>query len=238
MKHLILGVVPLLLAGILTACSPSESSYALIGIPGQYSYTDSANILIGDGQCSYAIYRGDGVTPPEVVMPCTLLADKKDALGNPHAIIEIGFNTSKGPKTMTLNAAGTNNENANKVPNIGVYLPRNWTLASGAPVMTLKSNASGSIYSAMTVHIGGVRCSLAITAIANNRAVSMPCGLTFWGHDSVSISIPGALVSTEYAGRSWPLNFSRNSHTDNWDIVKVPNGFPVAFTAESASTGS
>ena len=238
MQRFSLGLIPLVLMAVLAACSSSVSSYALIGVPGQFSYTDSANILINGTQCNYVIYRGNGVTPPEVGVPCTLVKDKKDALGNPHAIIQISFNTAKGPQILSLNAAGTNNEDAKAVPDIGIYMPKNWTLATPAPNMTLTSNAPANIYTSMVFHIGGVRCSLDITAAANNTPVHMPCGLTFWSDTSVSVSIPGALVSTQYSNRSWPLNFSRNPQSGNWDLVKVPAGFPTTYTVTSVASGS
>ena len=238
MKRLFLNLIPWALAMLLTACGSSGSSYALIGVPGQYSYTDSTSILINNDQCSYVIYRGNGVTPPEVVTPCTLLADKKDALGNPHSTIEIGFNTAKGQQILSLHSTTTTNLITNSVPDIGVYLPNNWTVATPASNMTLKSNAPADIYSDLTVHINGVRCSLDVTAVANNKLVSMPCGLAFWGDTSVSISIPGALVSTVYAGRSWPLNFAKDPQSSNWNLMKVPSGFPVTYGVTNTTPGN
>ncbi|MDE2235091.1 MAG: hypothetical protein KGL13_08470 [Gammaproteobacteria bacterium] len=229
MKRWFVIVLTLTSAALMSACS-YKPSYALVGVPGQYSYIDSANILIDNGQCSYVIYRGDGTTPPEVVEPCALMADKKDALGNPHGKIEIGFNTAKGPQILTMTEAGTNGEFAQSVPDIGVYLPNNWNLQTPASNQLLKANAQGSVYANLLVAFGGVRCSLTVVPVATNTPVNMPCGLMSWSSDSVSVSIPGALVSTAYTQRSWPLHFTIDPSGNGWNLVKPPPGFPATYT--------
>jgi hypothetical protein len=233
MNRWFLSLLSTLLAASLVACSSSGSSYALVGVPGQFSYIDSANILISNGQCSYVIYRGDGTNPPEVVEPCALVADKKDALGNPHGKIEVGFNTAKGVQVLTLAETGTDGEFAQSVPDIGVYLPNNWNIVPPSANQVLKASAQGSVYANLVVAIGGVRCSLTVVPVATNQPVTMPCGLMSWSDSSVSISIPGALVSSAYTQRSWPLHFSINSTGNGWDLVKPPPGFPTTYTLAS-----
>ncbi|HET7921284.1 MAG TPA: hypothetical protein VFM15_00860 [Gammaproteobacteria bacterium] len=230
MKRLCLGLIPTLLTVLLAACGSAKPTFALIGVPEQLSYTDSANLLFDNGNCTYVIYRGNSVTPPEVVTPCTLLKDEKDALGDPHSIVEVQFNTPKGPQTLSLHATGKNNEHAKAVPDIGMYLPRDWAQAEPAPRLMIKSTGPGKLYSNLTLHIGGVRCALAITAVANGDAESdMPCGLSSWSDSAISVAIPGALVSSAYTSRSWSLTFAKDSTTGSWKLMKVPPGFPSDF---------
>ncbi len=236
MKRWFPSLMLLMPVAFLAACSSSGPTYALVGVPGQYSYTDSANILISNGQCSYVMYRGNGVTPSEVVEPCALVADKKDALGNPHGKIEIGFNTAKGVQILSLSETGTNGEFAQSVPDIGVYLPNNWNIVNPAGNLALKATAQGSVYANLLVSIGGVRCSLTVVPVATNTPVNMPCGLMSWSDTSVSISIPGALVSTVYTTRSWPLHFTIDSKSGNWNLVSAPAGFPTTYTLASNPT--
>lgn len=237
MKRVCLSLIPTLLTILLAACSASKPTFALIGVPERFSYTDSANLLIDNGNCSYVIYRGNSVTPPEVVTPCTLLKDDKDALGDPHAVVEIQFNTPKGSQTLTLHATGKNNEHADKVPDIGVYLPKDWVQADAAPKLVMKSTNAGKLYSNLTIHVGGVQCSLEITAVANGTAAStMPCGLAYWSDNSISVVIPGALVSTQYASEGWPLSFAKDSTSGNWNMVKVPDGFPTSYSVGPDTT--
>jgi len=233
MKRWSVCLIPMFLAVFLPACSSSGPTYALVGVPGQFSYIDSANILISNGQCSYVIYRGDGANPSEVVEPCALVADKKDALGNPHGKVEIGFNTAKGVQIMTLTEAGTNGEFAQSVPDIGVYLPNNWNIQTPAENLVLKASAQGTVYANLLVAIGGVRCSLTVVPVATNAPVNMPCGLMSWSDSSVSVSVPGALVSTVYIQRSWPLHFTVDATGNNWNLVSPPPGFPVTYTLSS-----
>lgn len=232
MKRWIVCLLPMALVALMSACS-YKPTYALVGVPGQFSYIDSANILIDNGQCSYVIYRGDGTTPPEVVEPCALAADKKDALGNPHGKIEIAFNTGKGQKVLTMTEAGTDGEFARSVPDIGVYLPNNWNIKKPADNYLLKASAQGSVYANLLVAYGGVRCSLTVIPVATGAAVNVPCGLVSWSSDSVSIAIPGALVSTEYTQRSWPLHFTVNAAGNGWNLIKPPPGFPASYTRTS-----
>ncbi|HVC37751.1 MAG TPA: hypothetical protein VNF46_05045 [Gammaproteobacteria bacterium] len=233
MKRWSLSLMPLILAVFLSACGSSGPTYALVGVPGQLSYIDSANILINSGQCSYVLYRGDGTTPPEVVEPCALVADKKDALGNPHGKIEIGFNTTKGAQILSLTETGTNGEFAQTVPDIGVYLPNNWNIVTPADSLAFKATAQGTVYANLLVAIGGVRCSLTVVPTATNAAVTMPCGLMSWSDTAVSISIPGELVSTVYTTRSWPLHFTIDSTGNTWNLVSPPPGFPATYTLAS-----
>lgn len=231
MKRLCLSLIPTLLTVLLAACSSAKPTFALIGVPERFSYTDSANLLVDNGACSYVLYRGNSVTPPEVVTPCTLLKDDKDALGDPHSVVEVQFNTAKGPQTLTLHATGKNNETAKTVPDIGVYLPKDWAQAEPAPKLVLKSADAGKLYSNLTIHVGGVSCSLEITAVANGDAASsMPCGLAYWSDSSLSVVIPGALVSTQYASQGWPISFAKDATSGNWNMVKVPQGFPSSYT--------
>jgi hypothetical protein len=231
MKRLCLSLIPTLLTVLLAACSSPKPTFALIGVPERFSYTDSANLLVDNGVCSYAIYRGNSVAPPEVVKPCTLLKDDKDALGDPHSVVEVQFDTAKGPQTLSLHATGKNNETAKSVPDIGIYLPKDWAQADPAPKLLLKSSDAGKVYSKMTIHVGGVRCSLEITAVANGDAAStMPCGLAYWSDSSLSVVIPGALVSTQYASQGWPISFAKDATSGNWNLVKVPPGFPASYT--------
>lgn len=231
MKHLCLSLIPTLLTVLLAACSSSKPTFALIGVPERFSYTDSANLLVDNGNCSYVIYRGNSVTPPEVVKPCTLLKDDKDALGDPHSVVEVQFDTAKGPQTLSLHATGKSNETAKAVPDIGIYLPKDWAQADPAPKLVLKSTAAGNLYSNLTIHVGGVRCSLEITAVANGNAASnMPCGLAYWSDSSISVVIPGALVSTQYASQGWPISFAKDPASGNWNLVKVPQGFPASYS--------
>ncbi|MGH8283733.1 MAG: hypothetical protein ACRESE_07810 [Gammaproteobacteria bacterium] len=236
MKRLFPSLVFLVLTVLLAACSSSGETFALIGVPAQNSYIDSANILISNGQCSYVIYRGDGTNPPEVVEPCALVADKNDALGNPHGHIQIGFNTNKGVQILSLTETGTNGEFAQTVPDVGVYLPSNWNLATPASALTLTASAQGSVYANLIVAISGIRCSLTVVPVANNTPVSMPCGLMSWSSTSVSISIPGALVSSIYQQRSWPLNFLKDTNNGSWQLAKPPMGFPANYQETSGSS--
>ncbi|MGA9852657.1 MAG: hypothetical protein WBR15_06970 [Gammaproteobacteria bacterium] len=236
MKRLFLSLIPLALAGLAVGCSSSGSGFVLVGVPGQNSYTDSANILIGNGQCSYVIYRGDGVNPPEVVTPCAVVADKKDALGNPHGHMQIGFNTTKGVQILSLSETGTNGEFASAIPDIGVYLPNNWNIVPPADSLILKAAAQGSVYANLMVSIGGARCSLTVVPAASNVPVNMPCGLMSWSDTSVSISIPGALVSTIYTARSWPLHFAVDAtKSGSWNLLTPPLGFPTTYVVASGS---
>lgn len=241
MKRLFLGVISMAGAVLLTACGSSGSSFALIGVPAQNSYTDSANFLIVGNTCNYYTYRGDGTNPPEVGMGCAVLQDKTNALGAPHSYVEIGFNTPKGQQTLTLRQFGNNTLVASNAPDIGMYLPTNWTIAVPAADMILNSTAAASVYSSLAVHISGVRCSLTITPAADNTAVSMPCGLTYWSASSISIAIPGSLISTAYAQVSATLNFIQDAQKPgNWNLAKPPygfQGFPVTYSQAAASGG-
>jgi hypothetical protein len=110
MKRLCLSLIPTLLTILLAACGSAKPTFALIGVPERFSYTDSANLLVDNGNCSYVIYRGNSVTPPEVVAPCTLLKDEKDALGDPHSIVEVQFNmpparTTRLPRRCRISAS-------------------------------------------------------------------------------------------------------------------------------------
>jgi hypothetical protein len=58
----------------------------------------------------------------------------------------------------------------------------------------------------------------------------MPCGLAYWSDNSISVVIPGALVSTQYASEGWPLSFAKDSASGSWNMVKVPDGFPTTYT--------
>jgi len=151
---------------LLAACGSSGSTFALIGVPAQNSYTDSANFLISGDTCNYYTYRGDGTSPPEVGMGCKLLQDKTNALGAPHSYVEIAFNTPKGQQILALHQFGNNTLIASSVPDIGMYLPSNWTVSAPAADMVLDSTAASSVYSGLAVHISGVRCSMTITAVA------------------------------------------------------------------------
>lgn len=241
MQRLFLGVLSACGVMLLAGCGSSGSTFALIGVPAQNSYTDSANFLISGNTCSYYTYRGDGTNPPEVGMGCTLLQDKKNALGAPHAYVEIGFNTPKGQQTLVLRQYGNNTLVAASVPDIGMYLPTNWTIAEPAADMILNSTAAGSVYSSLAIHISGVRCSLTITPVADNTAVSMPCGLTYWSASSISIAVPGSLISTAYAQVSATLNFIQDPQkSSNWNLAKPPygfQGFPVTYTRAAAGGG-
>lgn len=232
MKRWSVCLLILISAVLVSACS-SKPTYALVGVPGQFSYVDSANILISNGVCSYVVYRGDGTNPAEVVFPCGLGADKDDALGNPHGKIEIGFNTPKGQKILTLTEAGTNGEFAQSVPDIGVYLPNNWNIKAPSDNLILKANVQGTVYANLVVAIGGVRCSLTVVPVATNAAVNMPCGLMSWSDSSVSVAVPGALVSTVYTQRSWPLHFTVDATGNTWNLVQPPPGFPATYTLSS-----
>ena len=242
MKRLFLGVLSATSgAMLLAACGSSGSTFALIGVPAQNSYTDSANFLISGNTCNYYTYRGDGTSPPEVGMGCTLLQDKKNALGAPHAYVEIGFNTPKGQQILTLRQYGNNTLTASSIPDIGMYLPSNWTIAAPAADMVLDSAGASSVYSSLAVHVSGVRCSMTITAVANNTPVSMPCGLTYWSGSSISIAIPGSLLSTAYAQVSATLNFIQDAQKPGtWNLAKPPygfQGFPATYTQAAASGG-
>lgn len=231
MKRLCLSLIPTLLTVLLAACGSSKPTFALIGVPERYSYTDSANLLVDNGVCTYVIYRGNSVMPPEVVTPCTLLKDEKDALGNPHWNIDIQFDTAKGPQVLSLHATGKNNETAKSVPGIGVYIPKDWAQAEPQPRLVFKSTNAGTIYSSLAIHIGGVRCWLEITAIANGTTASnMPCGLAYWSDSAVSVVIPGALISTAYTSQGWPLSFAKDATTGAWSFVKIPPGFPTIYS--------
>lgn len=223
---------------LLAACGSSGSTFALIGVPAKGSYTDSANFLISGHTCNYYTYRGDGTNPPEVGMGCIVLQDKNNALGAPHSYVEIGFNTPKGQQILTLRQFGNNTLSASSVPDIGMYLPTNWTISAPAADMILNSSAAGAIYSGLAVHVSGVRCALTVTAVADNTPVSMPCGLTFWSANSISIAIPGSLISTAYAQVSWTLNFIQDSQKPGtWNLAKPPSGFPTTYT-QAAPSGS
>lgn len=231
MKRLCLSLIPTLLTVLLTACSSAKPTFALIGVPEKLSYTDSANLLIDNGNCTYVIYRGNSVTPPEVVTPCTLTKDQKDPLGNPHWHVDIQFDTAKGPKTLHLTSTGKNNETAETVPDVGVYIPKDWAQAQPAPKLLIQSTDAGQVYSKMAIHIGGVRCFLSITAIANgDTASTMPCGLAYWNDGSLSVVIPGALVSTAYTSEGWSLNFTKDTKSGNWKLVRIPPGFPTDYS--------
>lgn len=241
MKRLFLGVISMAGAALLAACGSSGSAFALIGVPAQNSYTDSANFLIVGNTCNYYTYRGDGTNPPEVGMGCTVLQDKTNALGAPHSYVEIGFNTPKGQQTLSLRQFGNNTLVASNTPDIGMYLPTNWTIAAPAADMILNSTVAANVYSSLAVHISGVRCSLTITPVSDNTAVSMPCGLTYWSGSSISIAIPGSLISTAYAQVSATLNFIQDAQKPgSWNLAKPPygfQGFPVTYTQAAASGG-
>lgn len=241
MKRLLLGVLSACGALLLVACGSSGSTFALIGVPAQNSYTDSANFLISGNTCNYYTYRGDGTNPPEVGKGCVLLKDKKNALGAPHSYLEIGFDTPKGQQTLILRQFGNNTLIASSVPDIGMYVPTNWQVAAPAADMILNSTVAASLYSSLAVHISGVRCSLTITPVADNTAVSMPCGLTYWSSGSISVAIPGSLISTAYAQVSATLNFTQDAQKPgSWKLAKPPygfQGFPDAYTQAAASGG-
>ena len=238
MKRLFLGLISLAAIGLLAACGSSGPSFALIGVPAQNSYTSSANFLISGNQCLYVTYRGDGTNPPEVGTSCILLKDKENALGAPHSYVEIGFNTAKGQQILVLRQFGNNTLMASSVPDIGTYLPTHWNIATPAADMILNSTAAASVYSSFSIHIDGVRCSLTITPVADNAPVSMPCGLTFWSDSSISIAIPGSLISTAYAQAPWQLNFIQDAQKNgNWTLVKAPNGFPNGYVQAAPTSG-
>src|SRR5574337_613932 len=238
MKRLLMGLVSVGGVMLLAGCGSSGSTFALIGVPAQNSYTDSANFLISGNTCNYYTYRGDGTNPPEVGVGCVVLKDKDNALGAPHAYMEIGFNTPKGQQVLTLRQFGNNTLAASSVPDIGMYLPTHFTISAPATDMILNSSVAGAVYSGLAVHVSGVRCSLTITAVADNTPVSMPCGLTFWSANSISVAIPGSLISTAYSQISWTLNFIQDSQKPGtWNLAKPPSGFPTAYT-HAAPSGS
>jgi len=241
MKRLFVGLISLCGAVLLTACGSSGSTFALIGVPAQNSYTDSANFLIVGNSCNYYTYRGDGTNPPEVGVGCTVLQDKKNALGAPHSYLEIGFNTPKGQQTLTLRQFGNNTLVASSIPDIGMYVPSNWQVATPASDMILNSTAAASVYSGLAVHISGVRCLLTVTPVADNQPVSMPCGLTYWSSSSISVAIPGSLISTAYAQVSATLNFIQDAQKPGtWNLARPPygfQGFPASYKQAAGSGG-
>lgn len=235
MKQSLLSLIPVLGAVLLVACSSSggSSAFALVGVPAQNSHMDSANFLISGKTCNYYTYRGDGGTPPEAAKGCTLMEDKANSVGHPHMFVKIGFATAKGEQVLTLTQSGNNSLTATKIPDAGMYLPANWTVTTPAADMILNSTAAGSVYSSLAVHIEGVRCSLTITPVSDNTPVSEPCGLMYWSSDgkSISIAIPGSLISSADASQSQTLHFIQNSGKPGaWNLVKPPNGFPGAFS--------
>lgn len=233
MKRSLLSLMPVLGAILLAACSSSggSSTFALVGVPTQNSHMDSANFLISGKQCNYYTYRGDGGTPPEAAKGCTLMEDKPNSVGHPHMFVKIGFATAKGEQVLTLRQSGDNSLSAKSIPNVGMYLPTNWTVTTPAADTILNSSAAGSTYSSLAVHIDGVRCSLTITPVSDNKPVSEPCGLMYWGGSSISIAIPGSLISSAYARQSKTLHFTQNSEKPGaWNLVKPPDGFPAAFS--------
>lgn len=234
MKRFLLGLVLAVGAMALAACSsPSSSSgstpvFALVGAVNAASPAASANFLINGNSCNYYVYRGDGSNPPQMTKSCTVMEDQPDSMGAPHGSVKIGFSTDKGQQVLALALGGGNTLSAKSVPDIGMFLPNSWTIATPDTNMILNSSAPGSTYSGIAIRVGGVSCSMTVTPVSNKTPVSMPCGLVFWDSNSVTVAIPGSLISTAAANQTETLQFYKNG-TD-WNLSQPPAGFPATFT--------
>lgn len=236
MKRLLLGVVLAAGAGALAACSSpssgsasaSTSAFALIGAVNAASPASSANLLVNGKSCNYYVYRGDGTTPAAVNESCTVMEDQPNSMGQPHGTVKIGFSTDNGQQVLALSLGSNNTLSAKSAPDIGVYLPTNWTIATPDADMTLNSSGAGSTYSGIAIRVGGASCSMTVTPVANKTPVSMPCGLVFWDSNSVTVAIPGSLISTAAAKQAATLQFYKNGA--QWNLSQPPAGFPATFT--------
>lgn len=234
MKRFLIGLVTVTAALGLATCSSSGSAahpgsaFVLVGALNSTAVTASANFLISGNSCGYYVYRGNGSSPPQVTKSCTLMEDQPNAMGQPHSSVKIGFATDKGQQVLVLKRGNGNTLTAKDVPDIGVFLPNSWAIATPDTNMILNSTAAGSTYSGMAIHVDGASCSMTVTPVADKTPTSTPCGLVFWDSDSVTVAIPGSLVSTQTAKQSWTLQFFKNATA--WNLSQPPVGFPATFT--------
>lgn len=236
MNRFLLSVALTVGAVALAACSsPSSSSgsasnsvFALIGTVNAASPASSANLLINGNSCNYYVYRGDGSSPAAVNQSCTVMEDEPNSMGQAHGSVKIGFSTGQGQQVLALSLGSGNTLSAKSAPDIGVYLPTNWTITVPDTDMTLNSSGAGSTYSGVAIRVGGASCSMTVTPVSNNTPVSMPCGLVFWDSNSVTVAIPGSLISTAAAKQAATLQFYKNGA--EWNLSQPPAGFPATFT--------
>lgn len=255
MKNFLLGLVPVAGSVLLVACgspgpgSGSNSAFVLTGALNVASPAASANFLIDGNTCNYYVYRGDGTSPAQETKSCTLMEDQPNSLGTPHGSVKIGFSTGKGQQVLALTLGNGGEMSAKLAPDIGMFLPTSWNLAKPETDMILNSTAAGSVYSGIAVRVGGASCSMTVTPVPKTTApgsktapaasapsatpVSMPCGLVFWDSDSVTIAIPGSLISSAAATQTVKLQFYKNGTV--WNLSQPPAGFPATF-AEAAAT--
>lgn len=224
-KHsTILGLSGTLLAvGLLVAgCgggSGGNAAYALRGTPAAQSGVDSANFLIGNGQCKFVALVGYASNAAVYSYPCTVVSDKPDSLGDPHSHVQIDITAPGGVQHAKIDST-TNGMVANQTPDLGFTFPASWAVAGVAPNITLQNSDAGSTH--VTVSVQGVECSVTINSTPVN------CGLSYWDDKSVAIWIPGTLVTANYAGSIIGLTFA-NTSGDQWQLTRAPAGFPANY---------
>lgn len=263
MNRFLLSVALTVGAVALAACSsPSSgsgpgSAFVLVGALNASSPAASANFLIDGNSCNYYVYRGDGSSPAQATKSCTVMQDQANAMGQPHGSVKIGFSGGEAQQVLTLTQGANNTLSAKTVPDIGMFVPKSWSIAKPEADMILNSTAAGSVYSGIAIRLGGVSCSMTVTPVAkatapasktaapasasesatplsNGNPVSMPCGLVFWDSESATIAIPGSLISSTTATQTWKLQFYKNGAT--WNLSQPPFGFPATYAEAAPAT--
>ncbi|HSC46995.1 MAG TPA: hypothetical protein VLG68_02810 [Gammaproteobacteria bacterium] len=209
-------------AALAAGCSPgSGDAYALRGTPTTNSGTSSGNFIISGEQCQYVTMVGFYSSTVDVQkLPCKVISDEADALGDLHTHVTIEITTPKGKQTAKIDGT-TAGMIASQTPDLGFAFPPNWAVSALAPTLTLRNAYAGPVQA--VVKIQGVECAMTI----NNAPVT--CGLSYWSDGGFSIWVPGLLVSAAYAQYVVGMNFGKNP-SGQWTVARPPEGFPPDFT--------
>jgi|GEM_PF-5191520 len=213
-----LGALVLAAAG----CSSGGDEYILRGTPTPRSGTDSGNFVISGKTCKYVTMVGFYSDAQVLTYPCKVTADEEDALGDKHTHVAIDV-TLPNNKTVTAKIDGaTAGMNATQAPDLGNQypFPPAWAVAEPAQPLLLRNNDGSA--TAVVLSVSGAECAMTV----NNAPVN--CGLSFWSDSSVSIWVPGTLVSPDYASYVIGLSFGKTS-PGQWAMPRPIAGFPATY---------
>ena len=215
----------LLLVMLLSACgsgsSVSSQPYALRGTPAINSGTDTANFIIGNGQCRFVALVGYASNAATYAFPCKVTSDEPNALGDPHSHVSIAITTSSGVQTAKIDSTTTGLVTS-QTPDLGFAFPPSWTVTAPVSAITLRNNDTGNTNTHVTISVQGVECAVTI----NDSPVN--CGLSYWNEASLSLWVSGTLVSSSYAGSVIGLTFAKGA-SDQWKLKRSPAGFPAEY---------
>jgi hypothetical protein len=214
-------IVGLVLTALIFGCSPGANDvYTLRGTPAERSGTNSGNFVIAGDKCSYVTMTGFYTADATVTTyPCKVVADEADALGDPHTHVTITISTAKGDQTAKIDGT-TAGMIASQSPNLSYPFPPNWAVSPPAQPLTLHNSDNGATQ--VQVQVAGVECAITI----NKSPVA--CGMSYWSDNSLSVWLPGLLVSATYAQYVIPLNFGKGP-TGQWTLNRAPEGFPTTY---------